>query len=124
MGAILAINLHHYQGRLILPGREITWQRAGGNRRERAPDWRRYPSRSRHASTTVCSMCLSFVRSRQRHCSPRARIATASTDGEYISYWQTPWLEVHPEEAIPVNLDGEPYVFRRSDMKPYQRRFS
>src|SRR4030095_16500353 len=24
MGAILAINLHHYQGRLILPGREIT----------------------------------------------------------------------------------------------------
>ena len=32
-------------------------------------------------------------------------------DGEYISYWQTPWLEVHPEEAIPVNLDGEPLRF-------------
>src|SRR5213076_708101 len=34
-----------------------------------------------------------------------------SPDGEYISYWQTPWLEVHPEEAIPVNLDGEPLRF-------------
>jgi diacylglycerol kinase family enzyme len=34
-----------------------------------------------------------------------------STDGEYIFYWQTPWLEVRPEEAIPVNLDGEPLRF-------------
>ena len=31
-----------------------------------------------------------------------------SPDGEYISYWQTPWAEVYPDEAIPVNLDGEP----------------
>jgi Sphingosine kinase and enzymes related to eukaryotic diacylglycerol kinase len=34
-------------------------------------------------------------------------------DGEYISYWQTPWLEVHPEGAIPVNLDGEPLRFSK-----------
>src|SRR5947207_3010755 len=34
-----------------------------------------------------------------------------SPDGEYISYWQTPWAEVHTEEAIPVNLDGEPVQF-------------
>jgi diacylglycerol kinase family enzyme len=34
-----------------------------------------------------------------------------SPDGEYISYWQTPWAEVHTEEAIPVNLDGEPVRF-------------
>jgi len=32
-------------------------------------------------------------------------------DGEYISYWQTPWAEVHTEGAIPVNLDGEPMQF-------------
>jgi diacylglycerol kinase family enzyme len=31
-----------------------------------------------------------------------------SPDGEYISYWKTPWAEVYPEKAIPVNLDGEP----------------
>ena len=34
-----------------------------------------------------------------------------SPDGEYISYWQTPWAEVHSDEAIPVNLDGEPVRF-------------
>jgi diacylglycerol kinase family enzyme len=32
-------------------------------------------------------------------------------DGEYVSYFQTPWIEVHPEEMIPVNLDGEPLRF-------------
>jgi diacylglycerol kinase family enzyme len=36
-----------------------------------------------------------------------------SPDGEYISYWQTPWAEVHTEEAIPVNLDGEPVRFSK-----------
>src|SRR2546430_8877521 len=30
-----------------------------------------------------------------------------SPDGEYISYWQTPWAEVHPEETIPVNRSEE-----------------
>jgi diacylglycerol kinase family enzyme len=34
-----------------------------------------------------------------------------SPDGEYISYWQTPWVELHPDEMIPVNLDGEPMQF-------------
>jgi diacylglycerol kinase family enzyme len=34
-----------------------------------------------------------------------------SPDGDYISYWQTPWAEVHPDEAIPVNLDGESVQF-------------
>jgi diacylglycerol kinase family enzyme len=34
-----------------------------------------------------------------------------SSDGDYISYWQTPWVEVFPEETIPVNLDGEPVEF-------------
>jgi diacylglycerol kinase family enzyme len=52
-----------------------------------------------------------------RQISPTALLAAARelqqlpADGEYISYWQTPWLEVHPEEAIPVNLDGEPLRF-------------
>jgi len=31
-----------------------------------------------------------------------------SPDGEYISYLQTPWVEVYPEETVPVTLDGEP----------------
>ena len=49
-----------------------------------------------------------------RHIPPMALLTAArelqelSPDGEYISYWQTPWAEVYPEESIPVNLDGEP----------------
>jgi diacylglycerol kinase family enzyme len=52
-----------------------------------------------------------------RQISPTALLAAARElqqlppDGEYISYWQTPWLEVHSEEEIPVNLDGEPLRF-------------
>ena len=52
-----------------------------------------------------------------RQISPTALLAAARElqqlppDGEYISYWQTPWLEVHPEEAIPVSLDGEALRF-------------
>jgi diacylglycerol kinase family enzyme len=52
-----------------------------------------------------------------RQISPTALLAAARElqqlppDGEYISYWQTPWLEVYPEEEIPVNLDGEPLRF-------------
>ena len=52
-----------------------------------------------------------------RYIPPRAVLTAArelqqlSPDGEYISYWQTPWVEVYPEEAIPVNLDGEPVHF-------------
>jgi diacylglycerol kinase family enzyme len=34
-----------------------------------------------------------------------------SPDGEYISYWRTPWIEVCSEEVLPVNLDGEPVHF-------------
>jgi len=42
---------------------------------------------------------------------PRESCKSFSPDGEYISYWQTPWAEVCTEEAIPVNLDGEPVRF-------------
>jgi diacylglycerol kinase family enzyme len=54
-----------------------------------------------------------------RQISPTALLAAARelqqlpADGEYISYWQTPWVEVHPEEEIPVTLDGEPLRFSR-----------
>jgi lipid kinase YegS len=112
MGAILAINLHHYQGRLILPGREITG--AGpvaivGNGRQTGGGIQVAPR------ACIDDGLLDVLVVRQ--VSPTALLAAARelqqlpSDGEYISYWQTPWLEVHPEEAIPVNLDGEPLRF-------------
>jgi lipid kinase YegS len=112
MGAILAINFHHYKGKLILPSREISdsgpvaivgnGRQAGGGL-EVAP-------RARIDDGLLDVLVV-------RQISPTALLAAARelqqlpSDGEYISYWQTPWLEVHPEEAIPVNLDGEPLSF-------------
>jgi lipid kinase YegS len=112
MAAILATNIRGYQGRLILPDREITGSgpvaivgngRLTGGGIEVAP----------RAFVDDGLLDVLFV----RQISPTALLAAARElqqlphDGEYISYWQTPWLEVRPEEAIPVNLDGEPLHF-------------
>jgi lipid kinase YegS len=112
MGAILAINLHHYQGRLTLPDREITGSgpvAIVGNGRQTGGGIQVAP-RARIDDGLLDVLVV-------RQISPTALLAAARelqqlpSDGEYISYWQTPWLEVHPDEAIPVNLDGEPLRF-------------
>jgi len=112
MGAILAINLHHYQRRLILPGREITGSgpvAIVGNGRQTGGGIQVAPR------ACIDDGLLDVLVVRQ--ISPTALLAAARElqqlppDGEYVSYWQTPWLEVHSEEAIPVTLDGEPLRF-------------
>jgi lipid kinase YegS len=112
MGAILAMNLHHYRGKLILPDREIAGSgpvaivgngRQTGGSRQVAP-------RARIDDGLLDVLVV-------RHIPPMALLAAArelqelSSDGEYISYWQTPWAEIYPEETMPVNLDGEPVRF-------------
>ena len=114
MGAILAINFHHYQGRLVLPGHEITGSgpvAIVGNGRQTGGGMQVAPR------ACIDDGLLDVLVVRQ--ISPTALLAAARElqqlppDGEYISYWQTPWLEVHPEGAIPVNLDGEPLRFSK-----------
>ena len=112
MGAILARNVRHYHGRLTLPDREITGSgpvAIVGNGRQAGGGVQVAP-RAR-----IDDGLLDLLVVRQI---PATALLTAarelqelSPDGEYISYWQTPWAEVHPEEAIPVNLDGEPVRF-------------
>lgn len=36
-------------------------------------------------------------------------IKNPSPQGQYVKYFQTPWMEGESEEIIPINLDGEPY---------------
>ena len=112
MGAILAINLHQYHGMLRLPDREITGTVPAaivGNGRQTGGGIQVAPR------AYIDDGLLDVLVVRQ--ISPTALLAAARelqqlpADGEYISYWQTPWLEVHPKEAIPVNLDGEPLRF-------------
>ncbi len=112
MGAILATNLHHYRGRLILPDREITGSgpvAIVGNGRQAGGGLQVTP-RARIDDGLLDVFAVRDI--------PALALLTAarelqelSPDGEYINYWQTPWAEVHTEEAIPVNLDGEPMDF-------------
>ena len=112
MGAILAMNVHHYRGRLTLPDREITGSgpvaivgngcQAGGGLQ--------VTPRARVDDGLLDVLAVRDI--------PALALLTAarelqelSPDGEYINYWQTPWAEVHTEDAIPVNLDGEPVQF-------------
>src|SRR4029077_8618066 len=107
MGAILAINLHHYQGRMILPGREITSSgpvAIVGNGRQTGGGIQ--------VATRACIDDGLLDVLVVRHISPTALLAAARElqqlppDGEHISYWQTPWLGVPPEGTIPVHLGG------------------
>jgi len=112
MGAILAMNVHHYQGTLTLPDREITGSgpmAIVGNGRQAGGGLQVTP-RARVDDGLLDVFTV-------RDIPPLALLTAArelqelSPDGEYINYWQTPWAEVHTEEAIPVNLDGEPMQF-------------
>ena len=112
MGAVLAINILQYHGRLRLPDREIAGSgpvAIVGNGRQTGGGIQVAPR------AYIDDGLLDVLVVRQ--ISPTVLLAAArelqelAPDGEYISYFQTPWLEVHSEEAIPVNLDGEPLRF-------------
>jgi lipid kinase YegS len=112
MGAILAMNVHHYRGRLTLPDREIAGSgpvAIVGNGRQAGGGVQITP-RARIDDGLLDVLAVRDI--------PTLALLTAarelqelSPDGEYISYWQTPWAEAHTEEEIPVNLDGEPVRF-------------
>ena len=114
MGAILAINVHQYHGRLTLPDREIAGSGPVaiiGNGRQ-AGGGAQVTPRARINDGLLDVLAVREI--------PALALLTAarelqelSPDGEYISYWQTPWAEVHTKEAIPVNLDGEPAQFSK-----------
>jgi YegS/Rv2252/BmrU family lipid kinase len=112
MGAILAINVHQYHGRVTSPDGEITGSGPVaiiGNGRQTGGGVQVAP----RAFIDDGLLDVLVI----RHIPATALLTAArelqqlSPDGEYISYWQTPWVEVHPEEVIPVNLDGEPAEF-------------
>jgi lipid kinase YegS len=112
MGAILAMNVHHYHGRLILPDREITGSgpvAIVGNGRQTGGGVQVAP-RARIDDGLLDVLVVRQIPAIALLIAAR-ELQELSPDGEYISYWQTPWAEVYPEEAIPVNLDGEPVRF-------------
>ena len=112
MGAVLAMNVHHYRGTLTMPDREITGSgplAIIGNGRQAGGGLQVTP-RARVDDGLLDVLTVRDI--------PALGLLTAarelqelSPDAEYINYWQTPWAEIHTEEAIPVSLDGEPMQF-------------
>jgi lipid kinase YegS len=112
MGAILAINVHQYHGRLTLPDREITGSgpvAIVGNGRQTGGSVQVAP-RARIDDGLLDVLVVRHIPATALLIAAR-ELQELSPDGEYISYWQTPWAEVYPEKAIPVNLEGEPVRF-------------
>jgi lipid kinase YegS len=44
-------------------------------------------------------------------------VAEPSSEGVYVSYHQTPWIELDGAEPLSVNLDGEPHSYDRCRME-------
>ena len=112
MGVILATNIRHYQGRLTLPHREITGAAPMaiiGNGRQAGGGVQVAP-RARIDDGLLDILAVRDIPATALLAAAR-ELQELSPEGEYISYWQTPWAEVCTEEAIPVNLDGEPVRF-------------
>lgn len=112
MGALLATNVRQYRGRLVLPDREITSSSPVsiiGNGRQTGGGLQVAP-RARLDDGLLDVLVVRQIPAMALLAAAR-ELQQLSPDGEYIAYWQTPWVELHSEETIPVNLDGEPMQF-------------
>ena len=112
MGAILAMNVHHYRGTLTMPDREITGSgpvAIVGNGRQAGGGLHVTP-RARVDDGLLDVLTVRDIPALALLSAAR-ELQELSPDGEYINYSPTAWAEVHTEEAIPVNLDGEPVQF-------------
>jgi lipid kinase YegS len=112
MAAILATNFRPYEGRLLLPDREITGADVVaivGNGRQTGGGKQVAP----RAFLDDGLLDILVVRDIPASKLPNAvrELRLLSPNGEFISYFQVPWAEFHAARAVPVNLDGEPTQF-------------
>jgi lipid kinase YegS len=112
MAAILATNFRPYEGRLLLPNREVTGpdvvaivcngRQTGGGKQV-----------ARRAFIDDGLLDILVVREipANKLLDAVRELQVLSSEGQYISYWQVPWANFDTVRPVPVNLDGEPAEF-------------
>jgi lipid kinase YegS len=114
MGLILSINLEAHEGEMSLPGQA---NRKGsilvgavGNGRQAGGGIPLTPQ------AFIDDGLMDILYIRQFPVTDLGTViqelAELPEDGQYVSYVQTPWAEFGHKEAIHINLDGEPYMFK------------
>jgi lipid kinase YegS len=112
MAAILATNFRPYEGRLLLPGREITGPDVVaivGNGRQTGGGIQITP----RAFLDDGLLDILVVREipANKLLNAVRELQALSPEGSFISYCQAPWAQFQAKGAMPVNLDGEPAEF-------------
>ena len=109
MGAILAAKFKPYSGRLILPDREFSGAsivaivangRQTGGGKPVAP--------RAFLDDGLLDVLVIGAISTANFGQALNELLNLSPDGEFISYWQVPWVEFRLDQPMPLNLDGEP----------------
>ena len=111
MAALLAINFKPSQGRLVFPDGELHGSAVVaiiGNGRQTG-------GKPVTPKALINDGLLDVLVIREVPASGLLQagreLQALEPDGEYIFYRQVPWVEFHPTEPMPINLDGEPVNF-------------
>jgi len=114
MGVIMALNLKPHDGNITLPDEKnhkgYILVAAIGNGRQAGG------GRILTPKAYIDDGLLDILLIRQFPVSDLGRVlqelSDLPEDGQYVSYIQTPWFDFTHQQAINVNLDGEPYSFK------------
>ncbi|UCE89892.1 MAG: lipid kinase YegS [Pseudomonadota bacterium] len=109
MGMIMAVNFQPHEGRLVLPDAEHEMRAlvgAVGNGRQAGGGQVLAPSAFIDDGLLDVLVVREFPMDKLG--AVVDELENLAGDGEFVSYYQVPWLESHSSGKMPINLDGEP----------------
>ena len=110
MGVLKALNFTPYPGTLVAPKLELEGEIVVGavcNGRQAGGGQVLAPEAFIDDGLMDVALVLSFPL--RKIDQGVAEFSNPTESGEFVKYFQTPWMEGGGEAPIPVNLDGEPY---------------
>jgi lipid kinase YegS len=110
MGVLKALNFTHYPTKLVAPNLELEGEIAVGavcNGRQAGGGQVLAPEA--YIDDGLMDVVVVFSFPILKIDQVFSELSNPTKSGEFIKYFQTPWLEAGGKESMPVNLDGEPY---------------